>query len=52
VLSYDIPVKPAVVRAELLYNLVFEGMKPRIMELTDDAELLKPRRMAFYEARL
>jgi cytochrome c553 len=52
VLSYDIPVKPAVVRAELLYNLVFEGMKPNIMKLTDDAELLKPRRMAFYEARL
>jgi hypothetical protein len=45
-------VQPAVVRAEMLYNLVFEPMKPRIMELTDDAELLKPRRMAFYEARL
>ncbi len=52
VLSYDIPVTPAVVRAELLYNLVFEGMKPRIMELTDDQELLQPRRMGFYEARL
>jgi cytochrome c553 len=52
VLSYDIPVKPAVVRAEMLYNLVFEPMKPNIMKLTDDEELLKPRRMAFYEARL
>jgi len=52
VIRYEIPVRPAVVRAELLYNLVFEGMKPRIMELTDDAELLQPRRMAFYEARL
>jgi len=52
VLSYEIPVQPAVVRAEMLYNLVFEPMKPQIMELTDDAELLKPRRVAFYEARL
>ncbi|AGA33681.1 Cytochrome c family protein [Thioalkalivibrio nitratireducens DSM 14787] len=52
VISYDIPVQPAVVRAEMLYNLVFEGMKPRIMELTDDEELLESRRMAFYEARL
>lgn len=52
VLSYEIPVQPAVVRAEMIYNLVFEGMKARIMELTDDEELLKPRRMAFYEARL
>ena len=52
VLTYEIPGQPAVVRAEMLYNLVFEGMKPRIMELTDDADLLKPRRMAFYEARL
>lgn len=52
VLSYEIPAQPAVVRAELLYNLVFEGMKPRIMELTDDEALLQPRRMAFYEAHL
>jgi len=52
VLSYEIPVQPAVVRAEMLYNLVFEAMKPHIMELTDDEELLQPRRVAFYEARL
>jgi cytochrome c553 len=52
VLTYEIPVQPAVVRAEVLYNLVFEGMKPKIMELTDDEELLQPRRMAFYEAHL
>jgi cytochrome c553 len=52
VLSYSIPVQPAVVRAELLYNLVFEGMKPHILELTDDTELLEPARMAFYEARM
>jgi cytochrome c553 len=51
VLTYDIPVQPAVVRAELLYNLVFEGMKPRIRELSEDANL-DARRMAFYEARL
>ncbi|MFO8003462.1 multiheme c-type cytochrome [Thioalkalivibrio sp.] len=52
VLTYAIPVQPAVVRGELLYNLVFEPMKPQIMKLTDDAELLETRRMAFYEARL
>lgn len=52
VIRYEIPGRPAVVRAEMLYNLVFEGMKPRIMELTDDTELLQPRRMAFYEVRL
>lgn len=52
VLSYEIPVEPAVVRAELIYNLVFEGMKANVMKLTDDEQLLKPRRMALYEARL
>jgi hypothetical protein len=51
VLTYDIPVQPAVVRAEMLYNLVFEGMKPRIRELSEEANL-DARRMAFYEARL
>jgi len=51
VLTYDIPVQPAVVRAEMLYNLVFEGMKPRIRELSEEADL-DARRMAFYEARL
>jgi len=51
-IRYEIPVKPAVVRAEMLYSLVFEGMKPRIRELTDDEELLQPKLMAFYEARL
>lgn len=52
VLTYTVPAGTSVVRAEMLYNLVFEGMKPQIMQLTDDTELLKPRRMAFYEARL
>jgi cytochrome c553 len=51
-IRYEIPAKPAVVRAEMLYSLVFEGMKPRILELTDDKALLEPKRMAVYEARL
>lgn len=51
-IRYEIPVTPALIRAEMLYNLVFEGMKPDIMKLTDDDELLKPRRMAFHEVRL
>ncbi|MEY6434138.1 multiheme c-type cytochrome [Thioalkalicoccus limnaeus] len=50
-ISYDLPFRPAFVRAEMFYNLVFEGMKPRVLELTDDEELLQPRRMAFYETR-
>jgi hypothetical protein len=36
----------------MLYNLVFERMKPGVMKLTDDAELLQPRSMAFHEARV
>lgn len=52
VLTYTVPEGTRVVRAEMLYNLVFEPMKASIMELTDDEDLLTPRRMAFYEARL
>lgn len=53
VISYDeIPTEAAYVRAEMLYNLVFEPMKPRIMELGATAEHLAPRSMAFHEARV
>lgn len=53
VITYDdIPAEAAHVRAEMLYNLVFERMKPGVMKLTDDAELLQPRSMAFHEARV
>lgn len=52
VLTYEIPVKPAVVRAEMFYNLVFKGMKPRVMEYTEDETLLEPKRMAFFEAHV